>query len=297
MMLPLNSEEIGFLDLEEPVGICSAQQIVAALMLHQRDRSVVERLLGDLDANQSCWDTFMSGPALPTVSATRDRGILTCLRDIGICWNTTAFYILAPDMTAARALRSKTRRWGCTKPVIHTTDQTKHWVGEEWEGFLVSMQWQQSTVNAQDLDFDLIYDAVEPPTLPDPDDAVGELSPQALMARLMMGGNQSDRLDAEAAVHDLYDHLVWWRSFVVGPNLHDQKTGNRHRLKSLQWLPNGWHYDCLYIWARDSRSAMHLQKLCRQWGCTEAEIVADSETARLLNLLQAPPIVVASWQA
>ena len=41
-MLPLDSEEVGFLDLEAPVGICSAQQIVAALMLHQRDRSVVE---------------------------------------------------------------------------------------------------------------------------------------------------------------------------------------------------------------------------------------------------------------
>jgi hypothetical protein len=157
------------------------------------------------------------------------------------------------------------------------------------------MQWQQLAVDAQDIDFDVVYDPIEPPTLLDPNDAVGELAPQALMAKLMLTGNQAEHLDAEAAVQDLYDHAAWWRSFVVGPNLPDQKTGIRHRLKSLQWLPNGWHYDCLYIWARDSRSAANLQKLCQQWGCTEVEIVAASKADRLLNFPQAPPVVIASW--
>lgn len=282
-------------DSDRPLCVCTAQQLAIALMMHQRDPITMGQVIDDLEAHCHCWHSFALGPALPPSGQVDYPGLLICLRDLGICWIPSTLYLLAHTAAEAKTLKAIARQWDCAKVVIHTHEQTQQWVGQQQEGVVVVAHWQQPSIAAQGTNFERLYHIAEPPVLPDTTKRLGTCSPQALMAQLLRRC-QHDRLDAEAVLSDVYAHTQWWRSFVVGPALPDRATGLRHRLAVLRKLPHQWCCDCLYLWARDRESAAHLQQLCQRWNCTEIGAIEGDSADRLLDVQDAAPIVVASWQ-
>lgn len=94
--IPLTKLQLnGIVSFDVPLGSCSAQEIIATLMLHQQAPLTMQRVLNDLAIHWKWWDGFVSGPALPTTDQGADPGALVCLRNLWTGWNANTLYVLA----------------------------------------------------------------------------------------------------------------------------------------------------------------------------------------------------------
>lgn len=293
--LPLASElELdGIFDLGQPISDCSAQAIMAALMLRQRNPILVQEVLADLSECRDGWKSFVAGPALPKTDAEADPGNLTCLRDLWMGWNTNTLHILARNADTARSLKALAEAWDCSEITIHPPKRTKRLVGMTRHS-LVSISWEQPTLRREETDFEETYEQFTSPTLFDSLLRLGKCSPQKLMAGLLLRTDAAD-FPASTILQDLQAQFQWWRSFIVGSPLPNSKMGLSNSLSVLQKLPSCWCNDCLYIWARNNEAALHLKALGQTWSCEAIVTLEGVDAARLLALPDAPPIVVMSW--
>lgn len=280
------------LDLNQPIGSCSAQDLAAALMLHHRDRARMERILLDLACNRENWRAFVLGPALPTEADKPHRALLDCLRDLGLGWRAETLYIVSPDDKAARRLRLQAKRWGCSEVTQYSQAQSQQFglIG----GILSAMRWSAPLSSPSQIDYNALYSTEDAPILLDNTRSLGECSAQTLMAGLMQRG-QFRQFDPHLVLEDLQRHSILWRSFVFGPQMPASPTELGGCLELLSWLPDEWGGDHLYLWAWDGADAIDLYRLSDRWQCDEVRVFEDEAAAQLLGLLKAAPVIVASW--
>ncbi|MBW4474312.1 MAG: hypothetical protein KME45_28655 [Stenomitos rutilans HA7619-LM2] len=281
-------------DLELPLACCTAQEIVAALMLQHHNTRLMQQVLTDLEANAHTWDAFLLAPSLPTVDSSADRGSLMCLRDLQTCWNADTLYILARNANTARSLQTIAQAWNCSDITLYPPKRMKRLTGVEGAKRLISTRWHFPENIETRIDFDQIPHPDSPKWVLDEMTVLEECSPQHLMAELMIKAD-SKCFHAQTILKELQDYSHWWRSFVLAPPLPDTKTGMTNRLNILQQLPTAWRDDCLYIWAWDDTAARNLRLLAQNWYCGEVTAIAGDEAARLLNVPNASPIIVVRW--
>lgn len=281
------------LNLQTDLVHCTAQQIMATLMLHHPDSPTMGQVLRDLSHQPDWWDAFAMGPPLPTTGQAADPAALVCLRDLGMEWNTNTLYVLARGHQSARSLKAMAQTWNCTQITLLPTQLTAHLLGRRRRQSLVAAYWQRSRFMTEEMDFATTYDLTQPPQF-DPLPQLGECSPQLLMAGLLLR-HGSQRFCAPTILQDLQTHWQWWHSFVWGPALPNLETGLANRLQVLCGLPNVWSGDCLYLWSRNRDAAIGLQHLSQSWACKTATILDSPETARLLAIPKGPPVVVVFW--
>lgn len=284
----------GILNIQTDLVHCTAQAIMATLMLHHPDSATMGQVLRDLSHQPDWWDAFVMGPPLPTTDQAADPAALVCLRDLGVEWNTNTLYVLARSHQSARSLKTLAQTWNCTQTAILPTQLTAHLLGRRRRQSLVIAYWQQrSRFMTEEIDFATAYDLTQPPQF-DQLPQLGECSPQLLMAGLLLR-HSSQRVCAPTILQDLQTHWQWWYSFVWGPALPNAETGLANRLQVLCGLPNVWSGDCLYLWARNRHAAIGLQNLSQSWACKTATILDSPETARLLAIPKGPLVVMVSW--
>lgn len=287
------------LKLHQPIDICSAQDLIAALMrqryVHcvpsQTTRSTMERVLQDLETHRSHWQGFVLGPALPTTDWHYASGALVCLRDLGLGWNADTLYILSPDQAAAESMRTIAKHWDATEITTYSAARTQHLVAQT--GVLTAVRWQASVEPAKKTDYLSIY-SHEPPILLEQAQLLQNCSAQSLVAALMRRG-QFGRFDPQQVLADLHTHASTWRSFLMGPELPEWGADLEGCLEAMVWLPQEWGGDHLYVWAWDEADAMHLRSLAQRWRCDQTRIIDGIVAAQLLNLPNAAPIVMFRW--
>ncbi|MGI0484879.1 hypothetical protein ACN4EK_05525 [Pantanalinema rosaneae CENA516] len=281
----------GITSFDVPLGSCSAQEIIATLMLHHSAPLIIQRVLNDLTTHLNCWNSFLLGPGLPSTNQGADLGTLVCLRDLWTGWNANTLYILVPNAPAARSLVKARQGWGCSDVVyypIHFRNHSSQIKGQ----YLVMARWQQTVFLTEEMNFATTYNLSSPqfdPLLP-----LGECSPQALVAGLFLQ-HGSQRLHAPTILDDLQANSELWYSFVAGPRLPSTNMEIEDCLSSLCGLPDYFWIDSLYVWSRSRAAAEELQILSHQWKCRSATILDSPETARLLAIPKGPPIIVISW--
>lgn len=285
----------GIVTFDTKLGSCSAQEIIATLLLHQQNPLTMQRVINDLAAHWNWWDGFVSGPALPTTDQGADPGSLACLRDLWTGWNADTLYILAPNAITARSLRALAQGWNCTRidvyPIRFRFEQL--FKRSRIRGqHLVIAHWQRTVFMAEEMDFGRTYDPTSPQfdRLPQ----LSECSPQLLAAGLFLR-HGSEKLHAPSILDDLQANSQLWYSFVSGPQLPSADIELEHCLRGLCGLPDNFSVDCLYIWSRSRAAAEQLQVLSQRWRCKSATILTSPETAKLLALPKGPPVVVVSW--
>lgn len=280
------------LNLNQPIGSCSAQDLAAALMLLHRDRDRMERILLDLACNRDNWQSFVLGPALPDKPGEPHRGVLASLRDLGMGWTANTLYILSPDDKAAKRLRLQAKRWGCSNVMQYSKEQSQQF--GVISGMVSTMHWSAPLSPPGNTDYNALYSTENLPILLNATRSLGESSAQTLMVALMLRA-QFHPFDPHLVLADLQAHSILWRSFVFGSALPDPQVGLCRPLELLSWLPDEWGGNHLYIWAWDSSDAIDLQRLCDRWQCDEVQVFGDEAAARLLHLPKAAPVIVASW--
>lgn len=292
--VPLANLELnGIVDLNAKLSSCTAQEIVATLMLHSHHSSTMQRVLNDLNAHQQWWDSFVIGPALPTRSQIADPGTLAGLRDLWAGWNCDTLYLLSPDINAVRSLKALAQGWGCTDLTVYPSQLSRYCTGMRTRRcHLVSAQWQRAVFLTEEMDFSATYDLApfQIEQLPQ----LRDCFPQMLVAGLFLQ-NGRKHLPAPTALQDLQAHSHLWYSFVVGPVLPNADTELENCLRGLRSLLDYFWIDTLYLWSRSLGAAEQLQTLSQNWRCTSTTILDSPETARLLALPKGPPIVVMSW--
>jgi len=102
------------LDKQKSVADCSAQELVAALMLQSiGDALDSEQVLHDLYDNPHLWKSFWMGPLLPLDDGPAEPLMLLFLRDLAQFWHASTFYILAKDKFCVKALEELGFQWHC----------------------------------------------------------------------------------------------------------------------------------------------------------------------------------------
>ena len=289
----LKLELDGIVTFDTKLGSCSAQEIIATLMLHQQNPLTMQRVLNDLAAHWKWWDGFVSGPALPTTDQGADPGSLGCLRDLWTGWNADTLYILAPNAITARSLGTLAQGWNCTHIDCYPIRFEKLFKRSRIKGqHLMVAHWQRNIFLTEEMDFSATYELTSPQfdRLP----KLRECSPQVLAAGLFLR-HGSDKLHAPSILDDLQANPHLWYSFVAGPQLPSADIELEHCLKGLCGLPDNFSIDCLYIWSRSQAGAEQLQILSQRWRCKFATILTSPETAKLLALPKGPPIVIVTW--
>ena len=281
----------GIVSFDAPLGSCSAQEIIATLMLHQPAPLTMQRVLNDLAVHRQWWDGFVPGPGLPPTHQGAAPGSLVCLRDLWTGWNVNTLYILAPDASATRSIVKARQGWGCADMVsypIHFKKPSSRVKGQ----YLVIARWQPTVSLTEEMDFATTYDLSAPQFdhLP----RLSECSPQVLIAGLFLR-HGSERLHAPTILTDLQANSDLWYSFVAGPRLPSTNMELEDYWSSLCGLPDYFWVNCLYIWSRSQAAAEQLKRLSQNWRCQSATILGSPETARLLAIPKGPPVVVVSW--
>jgi hypothetical protein len=297
-MIPwLNPQDIdddaeeGLLDFELPLDACSAQEMMAALLLQQRDPLTMGRMLEDLEEHSQLWHSFCSYPAFPTKPRPSQPGTLACLRDMGQGWTANVIYLLAVDQSAAITLSRLARQWPGAKITNSSLSQTRRLVGNHDQSRLLMVEWNYPRLAPPELE--AIYHLDEPPDLIVEDRLLGRCSTQQLVVGLLLAASGAD-FYPPMILKDLQAHPQWWYSFLVGPRLIGRNRVQQPPLQVLQQLPDFWSNDCLYIWTRSDEAAKQFQTLSKSWLC-EVEILKSPQASRWLDLPDAPPIVVMSW--
>ena len=298
--LRLNSAPI-LLDLNQPIDSCSAQDLMAALMLQryvpyadpQITRATMERVLLDLNAYPYLWQSFVMRTALPTTDWWYASGALLSLRDLGLGWNADTLYILSPDIDAAEGVQLLASGWDCTEITTYSAKQTQYLSSCLKDGVLTAARWRSSAEPSRKTDYVSVYSSAPPIVFNQPL-PLGECYAQTLMAALMMRG-EVGRFQPQRVLEDLHAHRSTWRSFMMDSGLPEFGADLQASLDSMAWLPQEWGGNYFYVWAWDVADAMYLQSLRDRWQCDEVWVIDGIEADQLLNLPNAAPLVIFAW--
>jgi len=119
------------LDQQKSVGDCTAQELVAALMLRaMRDAFNPEQVLQDLYANTHLWKSFWMGALLPLDERSLTSLLLLFLRDLQECWNADTLYVLAHDPACCQPLEAFGDRWNCDTVRVVTGELAQRLLGQ-----------------------------------------------------------------------------------------------------------------------------------------------------------------------
>ncbi len=117
------------LESTKPVGECSAQELIAALMLRAGFNEFYPKdVLFDLYAHPELWISFVMGPHLPAPSDTRLFGLLIVLRDLKR-WHADTLYVLSRDDECVFPLVDMGKSWGCDDVEVIDRKRTGHLMG------------------------------------------------------------------------------------------------------------------------------------------------------------------------
>lgn len=107
------------LDFTKPVGECTPQELVAALMpkaaFNQFDP---KQVLSDLYAHQEWWKNFVMGPPLPDETEYPLDRILLALRDLGYRWKADTLYIMTRDDEYVFPWLDLSKGWQCSRTEV-----------------------------------------------------------------------------------------------------------------------------------------------------------------------------------
>lgn len=118
------------LDLSKPIGECSPQELVAALMLKAAfNQFDPKQVLSDLYAHQECWTSFVMGPPLPEDSEYPLARLLIALRDLGYRWKADTLYVLTRDDEHVFPLLDLGKKWECNSTEVIDRSRTGHLLG------------------------------------------------------------------------------------------------------------------------------------------------------------------------
>ncbi|XHX76379.1 MAG: hypothetical protein RBJ76_18285 [Stenomitos frigidus ULC029] len=100
------------LDLAKPIGDCSPQEWVAALMLKAAfNQFDPKQVLSDLYTHQEWWKSFVMGPPLPEDAEAPLHRMLLALRDLGYRWKADTLYVLTRDDECVLPLLDLGKGW------------------------------------------------------------------------------------------------------------------------------------------------------------------------------------------
>ncbi|GET37827.1 hypothetical protein [Microseira wollei] len=119
------------LDLSKPIGECSTQELLEALML-QRGRFNLfdaERVLHDLYANRNLWISFFMGPQIVEDAEYCLNGLFRTLRSISYRWHADTLYVHAQDDDCVYPLVELGKVWQCDDVEVFDRKRTGELMG------------------------------------------------------------------------------------------------------------------------------------------------------------------------
>jgi hypothetical protein len=198
----------GLVDFNKKLEQCSAQEIIAALMLHHPTPEVMQRVLTDLSIYRDSWNSFFMGAALPSTNKGADPGSLVCLRDLWTGWGGNTLYLLTSFSREARVLQTLARNWGCTEVKVLPPKLTGFLVGMRTvRHHLLVARWERTLFLTEEMDFATTYGAT--PQGFEQSLRLSACSPQSLMARLLLKRGLEQRR-ASKIMDDLQLHADLW---------------------------------------------------------------------------------------
>lgn len=281
----------GIVDANNLLEACSAQEILAALMLHHPNPKLMQRVLADLGAHQNWWNSFVMGLSLPSTDRGADPGSLVFLRDLWTGWGANTLYLLAPFSEQARSLQNLAKTWECTEVKVLSPQFVRFLLGiRTMRHHLLALRWERTVFMVEELDFSATYGTA----LQTFEESLrlSECLPQTLIAGLLRCDLKEDI--TSRIVDDLYAHADLWYSFLPGPQLPSDATELANCLRVLSTLPAHYSFDCIYIWSRGLEEAETLKRLSQTWNPKAATILSSPENSRLLALPKGPPVVTIS---
>ncbi len=100
------------LDFNQPVGDCSTQELLEALMLHANLNNFNPmQILSDLHANPDLWISFFMGPSIRTGEEIDKCGLFQAIRDIRRRWNVDTLYVYTREDDCVFPLVDFGKKW------------------------------------------------------------------------------------------------------------------------------------------------------------------------------------------
>lgn len=119
------------LDLAKPIGECSTQELVEALMLHRGDYNLfdAEQVLADLYSNRDLWVSFFMGPLIVEHEDYCLNGLFLILRDILHQWHGDTLYVHCRQDECVFSLLVLGKAWKCDDVQVFNRERTGHLMG------------------------------------------------------------------------------------------------------------------------------------------------------------------------
>jgi len=129
------------LDRTKPVGLCSAQELAAALMLQGRFNNFdPDQVLADLDAHRELWISFLMQPPLH-ISGFFPFGTLITLRDLPRRWHADMLYVLTQEQACIQPLVELSRSWCCDEIEVIDSDRAGTLISRSPASPIVAFWW------------------------------------------------------------------------------------------------------------------------------------------------------------
>ena len=130
------------LDQNKPVIDCTAQELVAALMLQAVcDAFDPAQVLRELYENSELWKSFWMGSLLPLDDGPLDPLVFIFLRDLDQFWHATTLYVLTNDKSCIASLRKLGFHWNCDTIRVISGTQAKRLLGNFEDDCHIVMYW------------------------------------------------------------------------------------------------------------------------------------------------------------
>ncbi|MBD2464890.1 hypothetical protein H6G89_28200 [Oscillatoria sp. FACHB-1407] len=118
------------LDPAKPVGDCSPQDLVAALMLKAAfNQFDPKQVLSDLYAHREWWKSFAMGPPLPEDTEYPLDRVLIALRDLHYRWKADTLYVLSCADDYVIPLLDLSKEWQCSSTEVIDRTRTGSLLG------------------------------------------------------------------------------------------------------------------------------------------------------------------------
>jgi len=115
------------LDFNQPVGDCSTQELLEALMLHAGFNDFDPMLvLDDLHSNPNLWMSFFMGPPIVEREDFCRCGLFVAIRDIRRRWRADTLYVHAQDDDCVFPLVDFGKKWNAKEVEIFDRQRTEH---------------------------------------------------------------------------------------------------------------------------------------------------------------------------
>lgn len=114
----------------KPVGECSTQELLEALMLQASfNQFNPKQVLSDLYAHPDLWTHFLMGPQIIEREKFCRIGLFMALRDIGYRWHADTLYIHSRDDECVFPLIELGKTWKCDDVEVFDRERTSSLMG------------------------------------------------------------------------------------------------------------------------------------------------------------------------